>query len=623
MKKVSLLLSLVLVLALAVPVLAESNVEISGNYGFTFWEFSEKDGKANYSMNGIPGAVFGIGDWKQSTSDGNEEQFEMGLNLNMKATVDDTVTVDAGFIKLDEEMDGELKGSDRTFAQDLSTMQDNPKLKLENLTLTAKPDFGEVIITNNFNYNFNNKVLAAQFDGNWGDMMSYGEGVLVKSDIVGLNTQFFIYKTDQDNWMKQGERDTPVKQMVYGTDLKKDLGMGKVGALIVRTHDQKGENAKMSDGSDNPAYDKDLDNTHIAVNGEFKPMDILTVKGEFITAKYGDDVEAIHNTVAPPWLSQDYSVGTDKQREDTNIIELSVESTPLPGLSLTGTYKDVGEDYVAVQGNSHERQSWFGDETFNPGTQRFDYNDGTGYEKGFKVDGSYMVPVPLMPQVTGMFTQYLETRSKLNRLADDQVTIGKVGANVSGDSWEAETYYRYKNDKRPVEENGVVFNEVNVNGSYTVLDSEATTVDLTGELSYYTGDDEDAKKNKNFSKETRVRAGVNSSHKLNDKVDLTASYDFGIVQENSDLLKGKAMQNLIKAGLSYKVSQNTTLNVNYHYDAYQLKNIDDKEDNFGEVMNEKEANHVWYNGQESWQDRTASYEGYTTHSVKATYNVSF
>lgn len=625
MRKICLLFSLVLVLVLAVPAAAGSNVEFSGDVNFMFWEFTEVDGKADYSMNGIPGAVFGIGGWKQDTSDNNvnRERLQTNLNLNMKATVDNIVTVDASLLGLHEEMNMDYNGTDKTYSQGAPTPQDNEALRLGNLTITAKPDFGEVIITNNFNYNFNNKVLASQFRDDWGDMVPYGEGVLVKNKVAGVDAQSFLYKTEINDDPEQGV-DYPapgldIKQMVYGIDLKRDIPMGKVGALLVRTYDERADE-DTGDGT----YDKDLHNNHIAVTGELSPVDMLTINGEFITAMYGEDVDTIYNTV-PSWDADKpgtIDLSAEGAKEDTNVIEVGATLTPIAGLEITGTYKDVGEDYVAVQNNSHKRQSWLGDESFGSG-QIFNYKEGIGYEKGFKIDGSYMLPVALMPQITGMYTEYDETRSHLNDGVDDSVSIAKVGTDVSGGAWETKTYYRWKNDQDAGEDKGKLFNEINVNGSYTVLDTEPTELNLTGELSYYTGDDEEVEEDKNFSQETRVRVGTNGSYKLNNKTNLTASYDFGVVREDSDLLTGSAMQNLVKTGVNYKVSPNTTLKVNYQFDSYQLKDVNDDDDNFAEAMEKKEADHVWYDGDEEWGSRDASYEGYTTHSVKATYNVSF
>ncbi|ACL69180.1 hypothetical protein [Halothermothrix orenii] len=624
MKKFPVLLSLVLVLLLALPAFAVTNVEFSGNANFNFWEFYEVDGKANYSMNGIPGAVFGIGDYKQSTSDNkddNRERLEMGLNLNMNVKVDNIVNIDANFVGLHEEMNMDYNGTDETYSQDQTTPKDNAVLRLGDLTITATPEFGEIIITNNFNYNFNNKVLAAQFRDNWGDMSPYGEGILIKKDIAGISTQSFLYKTEiNSNDREQVDFWNPnleVQQMVYGVDLKKNISLGKVGALLVRTHDERADEA----GS---YFGKDLDNTHIALTGELYPNNMVKINGEFITAIYGDDVDTIYNTVPYGWIPepQEFDLSAPGAKEDTNVIEVGATITPIAGLQLTGTYKDVGEDYIAVQGNSHARQSWFGDESFGP-DQRFDYVDGCGYEKGFKLDGSYMLPVNLAPQITGMFTQYEETRSALNDAADNSVTIARVETNVSGALWKADTSYRWRNNKAATENNGILFNEFNVNGSYTVLDDGITKVGLTGEVNYYTGSDEEVEDNKNFANEIRVRAGVNGSYKLNNRVDLTASYDFGIAREDSDLLTGSAMQNLFKAGLSYKVSQNTTFTIGYQFDAYQLNDINDPDDDFVTAMSKREAHHIWYDGAESWQPRNPDYEGYTTHSVKASYNITF
>lgn len=114
---------------------------------------------------------------------------------------------------------------------------------------------------------------------------------------------------------------------------------------------------------------------------------------------------------------------------------------------------------------------------------------------------------------------------------------------------------------------------------------------------------------------------------LNDRVTLTGSYDYGYATENNDVFEdANGRQHLIKLGTSYKMSDNTTFDVLYKYDNYDLNRPDDITAEALEVsVYEKEAEHQWYDGGESWQHGSSNpdYNGYTTHEIKATFTVNF
>ena len=120
MKKLSLLLSLVLVLAIAAPTFAAADIEFNGATYFIFDEFTEIDGKQWYSMNGNTN-IFGTGDWKQSTTDNpndNREKFQNKLVLNMTANVNENLKVDMGFESLVDEFIGYPNGTGATRVQE-------------------------------------------------------------------------------------------------------------------------------------------------------------------------------------------------------------------------------------------------------------------------------------------------------------------------------------------------------------------------------------------------------------------------------------------------------------------------------------------------------------------------
>ncbi|WP_018247636.1 porin family protein [Orenia marismortui] len=635
MKKISLLLTFLLVFSLALPAFAETEIEFDGGLWLTFDEFTEVDGNPWYSMNGNTN-IFGTGDWKQSTTDNpndNREKFESKILLNTKITVDDTVTINAGFESLTDEFNGYPNGTGATRVQETPTVRDNSPVQLRDLTLTADTKYAKIIATNNFNYNFNERVLATQFEDNWGEMTPYGEGILVQTDIAGVATQGFVFQTSKGtpgtassagDDIIVNEHDTFKKadKLIYGADLKKDLAKGKLGALIINTHDkssdEQGEN-----------FDKDLDNLHLVINGDYYLTDKVTLNGEFITAKYGDDVTEVINVQNIPWHTPAYDLSGQGAKEDTDIFEVGATVNPLPNLKVNTFYKNVGEDYIAVIGADHDMDSWFGDANFN-------YGDGTGYEKGLGLNASYDLKTMFNPTVTLDLTNYEMTRSQLNGDEDDTETEVEAGVSFGDGPWSLGASYRVmtrENDNFDVD---MEYNDFNVNGSYKLVDDERLTADLHGDINYYTGDDKAI--DQNFSTETRFKVGAGSSYKLNEFVTLTTSYDFGYATEDNDVIKdASGRQHLIKLGASYKITENSSFSLMYKYDNYNLDR-DATADDLVNSVYKKEAEHQWYDGAESWEHGpenyawnnwpntstiAPNYSGYTTHEIKATYNVNF
>jgi hypothetical protein len=643
MKKISFLISLVLVLSLAVPVFAAADIEFSGASYFIFDEFTEIDGKQDYSMNGNTN-IFGTGDWKKSTTDNpndNREKFQNKLVLNMTANVDQNLKVDMGFESLTDEFLGYPNGTGATRVQEAPTVRDNPPVRLKDLKVTADTEAAKIVVTNNFNYNFNSRVLATQFEDNWGEMNPYGEGMLVESDIAGVDTKGFVFQaTASDPGTASSDGDDIIVEandgvskaadkLVYGADMKKELDKGKVGALIINTHD------KSSDENTSADFDQDKDILRAAVNGEYRINDMVTINGEVITAQYGDDVTKVINVRNEPWKPKTFDVGN---KEDTEVLEFGTKLNPMPGLEVNLGYTDVGEDYVAVVGADHSMDSWYGDASFNA-------NDGTGYDKGFSLSTSYQLPVLLTPTATLGMTDYDQTKSALNNNEDTNEQEIKAAISTSQGPWSAETSYRIKEetnsgsdyivgDDSTEKERNIVYNDFNINGSYKLIDSEKLTTDLHGDLNYYVGDDE--RINQNFSTEKRVKVGAGSSYKVNESLTLTSSYDYGYATEDNDVFEdASGRQHLAKLGSSYQVSENTTFDVMYKYDNYNLDRAVTADGLVNSVY-KKEEEHQWYDSGESWEhsgyawntgpkvkESAPTYSGYTTHEVKATLTVNF
>lgn len=619
-------------LAISLLSFSETKLTLGGDASFNYRQFSEKDGLANYSMNGH---VFGIGDWKESTSDSNTNQFYSQLNLNLKAVVNKKIVVEATLEPLKDYLDGANNGDATTFShQHLLTVRDNPKLMLRDLTITANDDLATMIITNNFNYNFNNRVLSTQFDDAWAEMIPYGEGILVKTDkIFNTNTQAFVYqvnvnKTDKGTTYAAGDaqKGLDIQQMVYGVDVKNRLRYLGINTevLAIRTHDRKSDIA----GAD---FHKKLDNTHISLKGKIKPIKMITLNGEYIKAYYGKDVKTIYKTTGPTWDTEaaGYAVGTDKERKDTSIVELGATLKPIKDLKVTGTYRNVGEDYIAVDGNGHNMDWWGGDDSFGDG-QQFDVFDGVGYEKGIKVNADYKIPFMFTPKLSAYYTDYAKTRSHLDQvdnIKDDEETI--LGSSLNFNIFNIQTgvSYKYKKDLNSETSLDVNQNDFNVNGKYNLIKGKSLTLNINGSANIYKVDDQkfkDTNAKKNIANEFRVKAGADATYKMSRKISFIGNYTFGAAEDKNDLIDGIANQNMIKTSVQYKVTSTATLNLYYKYDVYSFDVVEKQKGGWADSFSEgKDVGHLWYDGQESWQGRDASYKGYTTNEIGTSMNIKF
>ena len=646
MKKVSLLLTLVLILSLTVPAFA-ANINLNGAAYFIFDEFTEIDGKQFYSMNGNTN-IFGTGDWKQSTTDNpndNREKFQNKLILNMSANVNSNLKVDFGFESLVDEFIGFPNGTGATRVQEAPTVRDNNPVLLKDLTVTADTEDAKIVVTNNFNYDFNRRVLATQFEDNWGEMVPYGEGILVETELSEIATKGFVFQaSESETGAASADGDEiiieandgvskPADKIVYGAEFKKGFNNGDAGLLLVNTHDKNSDVNFNGEGGENPNFDQDKDILRLALNGEYKLGRRIILNGEFITANYGDDVTEVVNARNTPWAPKTHTIDKDG---DTNVVEVGAKFFPVPDSQIKLSYTNVGEDYVAAVGADHSMDSWLGNASFS-------FEDGTGYDKGFAVNGSYLLPITLYPTAHLDYSDYDQTRSALADNEDSNEKEAKLTLETASGPWAAEVSYRNKrltnsgddyisDDPATVAETDLVYNDFNINGSYTIIEREKLTTKLRGDLNYYTGDDETI--DQNFSTENRIKLGVGNTYVLNDKVTLTGSYDLGYATENNDVFEdANGRQHLIKLGTSYKVSENTTFDILYKYDNYDLNRPDDiTADALVNSVYKKEAEHQWYDGGESWEHNsghwvteyvTPGYDGYTTHEIKATLTVQF
>ncbi|MGM0369312.1 MAG: hypothetical protein ACQEP9_02685 [Bacillota bacterium] len=650
MKKISFLLSLIIVLFLTAPTFA-ADVEFSGTSYFVFDEFVETDGKQWYSMNGNTN-IFGTGDWKKSTSDNmndNRETFQNEMLLDMTANVNQNLKIDMGFESLIDEFTGYPNGTEETRVQEAPTVRDNSPIRLEELTVTADTELAEIEVTNSFNHNFNPRILATQFEDNDGDRNPYGEGLLLKTDLYGVKTKGFLFQAtaidddddssdDDDIIVDNDDRAISADKLIYGAQFNKDLNKGEIGGLVVNTHDKDSETNYDGYGNTKDGFEKDKDILRAAVNGKYIVNNMLTVSGEVITAQYGDDVENVINAHNEPSASRTIDVGN---KEDTEIVDVEAKTYPMPGLEVNLGYKDVGEDYVAVIGADQDKDSWLGDKSF-------DAVDGTGYDKGFSLETNYQMPIMLNPTATLELSDYDQTRTgydtneqDYNDNEDTNEQEIEAGIETEQGSWSAEASYRIKEETNSgsgtVDEKDIVYNDLNINGKYKLIDSENLTTKLNGDLNYYVGDDEAI--DQNFSTEKRIKLGTGNTYELNDKINLKGSYNFGYATEDNDVFENaNGRQHLIKLGASYKISQDTTFDVMYKYDNYNLDRAvtaDELEDS----VYKKEDDHHWYDGGESWQhgpeedqwdsewpyikDVAPDYTGYTTHEIKATLTVDF
>lgn len=607
---------------------AQSEINMSGSLEFLLDQTREMDGNDVYSMNGD---VFSK--WKKSTNDNtndNRDKFQAILNLNSEIKVNDNVKVNVGFETMYDELIGRANGSGATAGEEFATVRDNAPLILKDITAEIDSDMAKFIITNNFNYDFNKRVLTTQLDADWGEGTPYGEGILAEKDIMGVKTKAFLFQSSSqailEHKYSDGEApllpsggdinlqddilqaDAKMAKMIYGIDLKKDFSKGQLGVLAINEHEKsseiKGDNFK-----------KDLDIGRVAVNGQLDLTRKLSLKGEFITARYGKDVTTLTNTWGErSWDKNSFDVSGVDGKKDSSIIDFSTNYNFSDNLKISLGYKDVGEDYYAVLGNSHKQDSWLGDLSFK-------YDDGTGYDKGISAKIDYTLGKKFPIKTSLEATKYDLTRSAFNDAKDDNEQEIKAMAQVGKGKWKAETSLRQiltKNGSAKDEATDIV----NAKGEMVLYSKGNLNAKVIGDVNLYAGEDYVLKKT--YSEETRVKIGANVSYKATDKVSLSGAYNFGHSIDKNDIIKETtATQNMLNLGMKYQITGDVALNVGYKYDKYQF---DDKGASIADIQNSrnrKMEKYQIYDGAEPWANSIKDYKGYETHQLTANVVVRF
>lgn len=626
---------------------AQSEIKMSGALEFGLDQTVEMDGKTAYSMNGD---VFGTGDWKQSTTDNpndNRDKFQAILNLNSEIKVNDKVKLNIGFESMIDELIGKVNGIGATAGQEFATVNDNLPLILKDITAEVNSDFAKITLTNNFNFDFNKRVLAMQFEDNGGEPIAYGEGILAEKEIKDIKTKAFMYQatkgfvapttqtfvTTPSN-TTQAATGIIADKVVFGIDMKKDFAKGKIGVLAINEHDNSSDVKTQLTGATSTNFDKKLDIHRVAVNGEVDITSKLSLKGEFIRAQYGKDVTKVLNTLGQvSWEPEEYDFSAAGAKDDCNLIDVSATFNATDNLQVAVGYKNVGEDYTAVLGNSQKKDSWLGDASFNYD----DGNYGKGYEKGLNAKVSYTLPTNLLIKTTLEAKNYDLTRSELNTNKDvnEQEIKGKV--QVTEGKWKTEASYRKRIFTKDTNtgiytKTDLAFDDMNANGEVTIYDNGSIKANVTGDLNYYIGNDNVI--NKNFSTETKVKVGTNATYTMSDKLSFTGAYSFGYATEDNDIIKnGSATQNMLTMGLKYKVTGDVAFDLGYKYDNYKY-DVTATAAQLTNSMYKKEYEHQWYDGLERWDHYGSewagwkntiptSFKGYITHQLKASVVVKF
>lgn len=595
---------------------AQSEINMSGSLEFLLDQTKEMDGNDVYSMNGD---VFSK--WKKSTNDNrndNRDKFQAVLNLNSEIRANDNVKVNVGFETMYDEFLGRVNGSGATGGEEFATSRDNAPLVLKDLTAEIDSDIAKFIITNNFNYDFNKRVLTMQLEADWGEGTPYGEGILAEKDILGAKTRAFLYQVSNDTKAKQLEVniqdgieqvDADKAKMIYGIDMKKDFSRGRIGLLAINEHDKSSE----LKGSN---FKKDLDIARVAINGQLDLIKGLSLNGEFITAQYGKDVTKVDNNFGRyvTWKDDFHDFTGADAKEDSNIIDLSANYNFSDNLKLSVGYKDVGEDYYAVSGNSHKQDSWLGDLSF-------DYDNGTGYEKGVNAKVNYTLGKKLPIKTSLEATKYDLTRSALNNAKDDNKQEIKAAVQVGKGKLKVESSLRQiltKNGSTKDEATDIV----NAKGEMVVYSKGNLNAKVTGDVNFYAGEDYILKKT--YSEETRVKIGTNVNYKVSNNLSLNGTYNFGHSVDKNDIIKETtATQNMLNLGMKYQVTGDVAFNVGYKYDKYQF---DDKGASTADIQNSRNRKidkYQIYDGSEPWATGPENYKGYETHQLTANVVVRF
>lgn len=603
---------------------AQTEIKMNGSLEYQLDQTREMDGKSIYSMNGD---IFGSeGDWKQSTNDNindNRDKSQLILNLNSEIKLNNKVKVNIGFESMYDELIGRINGSGATSGQEYPTRRDNAPLILKDLTAEINSDFAKFTITNNFNYDFNNRVLAMQLEDNWGETLPYGEGILVEKTIKDIKTRAFMFQSSSDTSLIDNsnvkvniqdgitQADVNKAKMVYGIDMKRDFSKGKIGILAINEHDKTSE----VEGTN---FKKSLDIARVALNGQLDLTQKISLKGEYITAKYGKDVTTLGNTLGEniSWMENTYDVSAPGAKDDTSIVDLNANYNITNNLQVSMGYKDVGEDYYAVLGNSQKRDS-------SLGKRSFEYGNGRGYEKGVNAKINYVFPTKTSIKTSIEATKYDLTRTALNDAKDDNEQEIKAMAQVNKGIWKAETSWRQnllKNPSTALNKDQAI-DDINVNGEIVVYNKGNLKARVNGDLNYYVG--QDYVTNGTFSKEKRVKVGTNVDYKVSNKVSLNGAYNFGHATDDNDTISASATQNMLTMGLKYQVTGDVVLDVAYKYDNYKYDDGNATAAQKDASVYKKEVEHQWYDGGDSWLHGIVGYKGYETHQIKAGVVVRF
>lgn len=595
---------------------AQSEIKMNGSLEFQMDQTKEMDGNDVYSMNGD---VFSK--WKKSTNDNgndNRDKFQAILNLNSEIKLNKDVKVNIGFETMYDELIGRINGSGATAGEEFATSRDNAPLILKDITAEINSDIAKFTITNNFNYNFNKRVLTTQLEADWGEGTPYGEGILAEKDIKGIKTKAFLYQVSSDVKamdlevnLQDGiaQSDADKAKMITGIDLKKDFSKGNVGILAINEHDK---NSELKGAN----FDKKLDINRVAVNGQLNLTKDLSFNGEFITAQYGKDITSIDNSWGRhvTWQADNYDFTGSDAKKDSNIIDLNVNYNAIKNLQISMGYKNVGEDYIAVSANSHKQDSALGDLSF-------DYGSGKGYEKGVNAKINYTIPTKLPIMTSIEATKYDLTRSALNDSKDDNEQEVKAKAQVNAKKWKAETSLRQILTKNSSSKD-LATDIINANGEMVIYSKGNLNAKVIGDINFYTGQDYVLKKT--YSEETRVKVGTNINYKVSNKVSLNGAYNFGHSIDKNDIIKETtATQNMINLGLRYQVSGDVAFNVGYKYDKYQFDDNNATTTDIGNSRKKKIDKYQVYDGSEPWGTSTTNYKGYETQQLTANVVVKF
>ena len=614
MKKISTLLALVMVLALAVPVVAaEGKVDVSGK---TEVEMKEVQTDADEYAN----SVFAGEDTVEDEEDSTEDTFDVNQTLTIDAAgLNDTVTVLS--INKDMELTAYEVVVDKMDSENYKVTVSDSNAIVEGGNTTT---IGDTLKYETSVAGFDVAASISQEEGTTEDAEN---GYVEDGADLGTPELFEKAEDGDDNQYKYltDDVDVTVDETTYTVesdvypegedigdvawdDLEDAAGDDQILTVYQPVTDINADNLEVKeveiegesyneniagyeieDGEDVYVMDVEASTTvaemaEVAAN-VVRTQDFDGVVGDGFRTKVGLDVEVtpVEMVTANAEYAQNMWNGVDKEDSEGARMKFGATVTPVKGAEATATYEKVEEAYSSAA-------------------------DLDPVEK-YKATASYEAAVPFTPEASLTYSNKTDLDSydqsaegEEGKAEDDVTTVMDLGLDVEEDVWNAGFTYKTEDEVNETDE-GVNWVDgdtletprmdettttIDLNGAVTALETDALAVDVNGGYKTVTTEDNTKDENPVTDDETIMTAGLSGDYTLvfapYREVTLSAGYDVEKRDYTTDSLEDKdaATLNTVKLGSDFTVNSSTTWTVDYTYTDYVNDLKEEEADYYGD-----------------------------------------